>query len=106
MSDKEKYYDDVIAPKLRKVLELCQEKDISIIASVEFNEAGCIASSALISETAKDPIRMIWGLNQACEGGAVNIDNFFFCIMKNAREKGHSSLILNKLGIPLKPETT
>ena len=42
-------------------------------------------------------------LKQCSEIDGINIDKFMFWVMRGAKEKGHSSIILSQLNIPTSP---
>lgn len=102
MENKEKIYDKEISPLMKKIMGVCKKHDIPFFASFQYSDSDfCTSNGRLgghIVFTYYD------ALKQCAEKDGINIDKFMFWIMRGAREKGHSSLVLSKLGIPGVPE--
>lgn len=96
----EKYYDEVIALKLKEVMELCQANGLSIVAVVEY------APESVGRNFASPPgqplsigMKMVdWAAQ--CHG---NVDKFMIAASNHARQHGHSSIYLKQAGVPLEP---
>ena len=50
MSESEKFYDDVIAPKLLEIVAMCRERRMSTTMNVEFDR-GCFAGIFMVMVT-------------------------------------------------------
>jgi len=58
-SDGEKFYDEVIAPKLREISQLCQEQHMPFIATVEYEPGGCGTMVAAVTPDAGQSVELI-----------------------------------------------
>ena len=83
MTEKEKYYDDEIAPLLRKIAKMCKEKGMSMVCAVEFNRNE-IARTALINKDPGIEISMV----HHCAKTVPNIDAYVIGIKRYCKEKG------------------
>jgi len=103
--NKEEFYDTEIAPGLLKLAKLCtaNDMDIGFVATVEYNDEGCIASTSALSPSNSMPIRFMHKLSQCIQDGQLNVDAFIMSLMNHAEKHGHSSIILSQLGVPTKP---
>lgn len=98
MTDNERFYDTEIAPKLLELARACQERGMSFTANVEY-DPGETGRTGILQPDASIKQRIAhWA---AAANG--NVDSFMFAVMRHAREHGHSSAILNMLGVKLKP---
>jgi len=91
----EKYYDEVVAPKLVELMTLCRDNGMNVVASVEYEPGKTGASiqtaggccTALLVES-------IWA---QCFG---NFDKFIMTLKARPElTKGHNSIFLSQLGI-------
>jgi len=100
VSDKEKQYDEQIAPKLLEAALLCRQLGMSIVAHVEWEpmESG---TTRIISDDASFALRMAL-LAAEAKG---NIDAFWMAIERHAKKVGHNSVFLAMRGIPETPST-
>ena len=98
MKENEKYYDEVIAPKLLEVSRLLSAKGMSFVAQVEydFGETGRIEYLDSGASTKQKTVH--WA---ARSNG--NVDALFMAIERSSRIAGHSSIYLTQLGIPYTP---
>jgi hypothetical protein len=98
LGDKEQYYDDVIAPKLKEIAQLCQEKEIAMICQVEWvpGEAG---RTVTLPKGASWQIR----LAETAMRANGNVDNLFLACAKYAAVHGHESLVMKNMGVPMEP---
>lgn len=102
--EREAFYDAEVAPLLMSLCKQCQDRDISFLAMVDYTGTGDIGRTASLQADAPGAIRYANAISQySLPRGAVNIDGFMFAVMKEARETGHSSIILEQLGVPVKP---
>lgn len=100
LSEREQYYDDVIAPKLKEIAQLCQDKGLALICQVEW-EPGETGRTVTLPPGSSWQIRMA-ETAMRCRG---NIDTLFIALAKYAREHGHSSVVLQQMGVPTDPDT-
>ena len=82
MEDKEKFYDESIAPELARLAELCHERGISFLAAVEYGP-GSIACTSWFVEGYSWPLEMI---AEAVEAMG-NIDLFLFSAKLAAKQR-------------------
>lgn len=102
--EREAFYDTEIAPALVSLAKQCQERGMSFLALVDYTGTGEIGRTASLQAHAPGVIRYGNALSKcAMERGQVNIDSFMLALMKEARETGHSSMILQQLGVPVNP---
>lgn len=95
------FYDTEIAHALLELGRKCQDKGLAFIAVV--NDDGDIAKTIAIPPNSPAIFRYIEALSRCAQGNSVNVDSFFLAVMKEARKTGHSSMILNQLGVPAAP---
>mgnify|MGYP001609518279 CR=1 FL=1 len=100
MGEKEAFYDERIAPELLRLAELAQEAGIGFVAMVEW-EPGEGGRTVALPKGASVGIRMV----EVAMRARGNVDALFIAISKYARQHGHSSLYLHRLGIPHQPGT-
>lgn len=104
MADNEAFYDDEIAPILAGLSKRCQERGMSFLAAVSYDDIGSIGRTVALDKNSPGMMRYLDTLARCwCEGGAVNIDRFMMAVQRDATEKGHSSAVLHLLGVPTKP---
>lgn len=95
----EQIYDDLIAPKLLEVGKICEQHGLPLVAQVEY-AAGDFGMTKFLPEQSSLLMKLMFQAG-ACGN---NVDALFFAIERHAREHGHSSVYLHRLGIPLQPE--
>ncbi len=99
VSEKEKYYDDVIAPKLSELAKDAQLRGLNFLALVEWAPGEHGRTHYCVEGTQGLPLRMAnWAAQ--CNG---NVDLFWMTVQKYARKYGHESVFLTLQGIPGKP---
>jgi hypothetical protein len=98
LGENEQYYDDVIAPKLKELAALCQEKGIAFICQVEW-EPGEAGRTVFLPKGASWQIR----LAETAMRAKGNVDNLFLACSKYAAVHGHSSLVMKNMGVPMEP---
>lgn len=93
---REQFYDEVIAPKLLEVANLCQGEGISFVAAAEY-EDDKIASTIMLG---KDPGTAMVMLQHCIKMGR-NIDGYIFGLKRWMIEKGYDftqSIVMTTLG--------
>lgn len=95
----EQVYDEQIAPKLLEVRKLCEQHGLPLVAQVEY-APGDFGMTKFLPEQSNLAMLL---MNSAamCKN---NVDSLFIAIERHAREHGHSSVYLHRLGIPLQPK--
>ena len=104
MKDKEKIYDEKISPLMGKIIAICKEEEIPFFSTFQYSEEDFCTS---LNRQPEDSHPIFWWydiLKQCAEESGVNVDKFMFTILKGARGKQHTSLILQQLGVPCIPE--
>ena len=103
-AEREAFYDAEVAPVLLDLGKKCQVRGMAFFALVDWSGEGNVGRTLSLPVKSPAIIRYAEALARCdCGNGAVNIDSFMFAIMKEAREIGHSSIILHQLGVALKP---
>lgn len=103
MTDEE-FYDVEVAPLLLALAKKHHDRGLGFLALAQWDKTGKVGRTVTLPEQAPASLRYGLALASASTEEGVNIDGFMFAVMKEAREKGHSSMILKQLGVPLKPE--
>lgn len=99
MTEKEKYYDEVIAPKLSELAKDAQAHGLNFFALVDWGKSEYGRTHYCVEGTQSLPFRMAnWSAQ--CDG---NVDSFWMAVQKYARKYGHCSVFLELQGIPSKP---
>ena len=102
MDNKEQIYDEQIFHHMAEIIKVCKEHQIPFFATFQYGDSDFCSSGAKFGGHAVfDDYEAV---RQCVEEVGFNVDKFMFWIMREARKTGHSSLILNELGIPCKPE--
>jgi hypothetical protein len=99
MSEREEYYDRVIAPALKELAADCKANGLSFLAVVEW-EPGEHGRTANFSP----PVGLGIRLADVAAQANGNVDGLILAIMRYARENGHNSACLSVLGIPTATE--
>lgn len=97
--EKEKVYDEEIAPALLKVSQRCQELGMAFIASVEFDPPN--GGRGRTEFQPKDTVETLSAAQRLIHWAAIcdgNIDRLFIACDRHGREHGHSSVYLSQLG--------
>lgn len=97
---KEQFYDEQIAPQLIALAEQCKDRGLSLLAVCEWGKMET-GSTRMLQPDASISIRM----SDAVAMANGNIDSFMLAMMRHAREHGHGSMILSRLGVPTEPAT-
>lgn len=98
LSERERFYDSEIAPALKDLCARCRERGLSFLAVVEW-EPGESGSTAQLQKSHGLGIELA-NIAAAANG---NADSLITYMMQHARERGHSSVCLRVLGVPLSP---
>lgn len=93
MSEREKFYDEVIAPALLEIGRKCEEAGLSFVAAVEY-EQGEYGSTTTLRAGSGFGMRLV-DLAVRANG---NVDALMIALSRHAEEHGHSSLVLSMLG--------
>lgn len=99
MSDKERFYDEEIAPVLLDLCRRCNERGLSFLAAVEY-EPGSVGRTTQFVE----PYGLAIDNARAAIMAKDNADALIGFIVAKAEKRGHSSAYLMRLNVPLKPE--
>jgi len=94
--EREDFYDREVAPVLMDIAKKCQDNGLSITTMVEWDPGETGRTAALTAE-AGFGIRMAEAAMQA----RGNVDSLIGAIMGYAKDRGHSSVFLKQLGVPL-----
>jgi hypothetical protein len=98
MDDKEKVYDDEVAPLLRQVCDLCEKHGMPMLAVVQFNQTDW-GHTAYTS--GPYPLANMRHCYYFAKSG--NFDASMGAVLDDARKYGHSSIYLTLLGVPQGP---
>lgn len=99
MSDAERYYDDVIAPKLAELATDAKAHGLSFLAVVEW-EPGEYGRTLYNVEGSSFYFRLV-DLAARAQG---NVDALWMAIKRHATMHGHSSIYLELAGVPRVPK--
>lgn len=95
---KEEIYDQIIAPKLLEIGQLCQQHDLPFVAAVEY-EPYSLGRTAYWDKGAGIAIKTVdWAVQSHGNG-----DTLIWAMMRYATEYGHASACLRILGVPETP---
>lgn len=97
--DKEKFYDERIAPALMNIAKECEDNGLSFIALCEWDSDGR-GVARTIQKGSSFALRMADTAILA-QG---NIDSFMMAVERYAKENGHNSIYLKHLGIKTDPD--
>ncbi len=99
--EREEYYDAEIAPALLAIMRKCHDVGMPFQAHVEFNP-GEFGSSFDLPARSERSLPMDWAYVAArCRG---NADDLIGHLVRQAKERGHGSVYLTQLGVPLQPQ--
>ena len=82
-SENEIYYDDVIAPKLAEIADLCEERGMSMVCDVEY-EPGETGSTRLLQANPGAKMFLSFAASR-CRG---NIDAFIMSVYNHMAKRG------------------
>lgn len=98
MTTKEQYYDERIAPKIADLALECHDQGLSLVVACEW-EPGEYGSTRLLQPNTG--IGLL--LTDAAARANGNVDSLLMAIIKHAKEHGHGSIYLSRLGVPTEP---
>jgi len=98
MTEAEKYYNDVVGPKLLELAKECEEHGLSILVVCEWGPNQHERTLGLQAGSGFG-IRLA---NSAAQSNG-NVDSLWVAIQRHARENGHNSVFLEQQGIPCEP---
>jgi hypothetical protein len=99
VTDGEKYYDEVIAPKLSELAKDAQAHGLNFLALVEWAPGEHGRMHYCVEGTQGLSLRMAnWAAQ--CNG---NVDSFWMAVQRYAMKYGHGSVFLTQQGIPCSP---
>lgn len=102
--DNEAFYDEEIAPALAEMSKRLNERGMSFLALVAYNDKGEVGHTYQQAAGAPMAIRYPHMLAQCwCEGGSLNFDGFMIAVMRDQDGKPHNSAILARLGVKPAP---
>jgi len=102
MKDLEQIYDDQISPLMLQILEICQKHSMPMFAEFKYNDDGYCKSFI----SADWPVVNHYNaISQSKQGNGVNVDKYILWVAKQAKESGHSSMVLTQMGVPITPES-
>lgn len=97
-SDRERLYDEEIAPALHSVVQQCEDAGMNIIVMVEFEQAHCARSGV------EQPGACVaFQLARLAVEAMGDFDRIVASVMKAAEVHGHKSTFLRQLGVPNSP---
>jgi len=96
--DNEAFYDDEIAPVLADLCRKCEERGIPFVATVEYASEAYGTTAAFPKERG---LAIEWAYIAARSNG--NADVLIGHLVRQAEERGHGSVYLNMLKVPLTP---
>ena len=99
--ERERFYDEEIAPALMDLCKRCHDNGLSFLAAVEYAPGDVGRTSAFV-----DGYGHAMSNALASIAAGDNADSLIMHLMRKGKEYGHSSACLFQLGVPLKaPET-
>lgn len=100
----DEWYESTVGPLLLTLGRECKERGVPFLAAVGSGEGwGVTAWTPPNCGLAFEALRLL-ATKCVTDDGGFNVDAFVFALMKRARRDGHSSLILDRLGVPTNPE--
>lgn len=101
MKDLEHIYDTEINPLMAQIIDVCKQYVMPFFAMFQCNDDTSCKSAKYDGEA---PLiyRCLEALSQCNEENGVNVDKWLNWVARSARETGHSSIYLSRLGIPEK----
>jgi len=97
---REKIYDEEISPLMRKVIEKCQEHKMPLFIECEYAPGDfCKSNLSPADWDAHAVFTTFEAISQCIQNGGVNIDKYFFWLIKQIKEAGgHGSIFMSQLG--------
>lgn len=103
MKDLEKIYDEEISPLMAEIIAKSKKHGIPMMAVFQLHD-DCLCHTRLPQEDDHAVFRNLEAMYASREGHGVNIDKFFMWIERLAKEHGHGSVYLSRLGISTTPK--
>lgn len=98
-ADRERFYDEELAPALADMAKRCADKGLSFVALVEWSW-GEVGHTGSLRDDRGPSIE-----NAHLAGLAGNnVDTLIMHLMRTATKHGHSSMFLHQLGVPTTPD--
>jgi hypothetical protein len=96
VSEREQFYDDVIAPALLALRDQCAERGMPFLAIVEWepNEYGRTEFKPEGEQSAT------MALASVAARAAGNVDAAMIALARRSHKTGHSSLVMKLMGVP------
>jgi len=89
--ENEKFYDEQIAPELARLGKLCQDRNMSFIAAVEFDPSNVgYGQTVTLGEGRSAAMAMLYYLIKSGN----NIDKFLIAVMRDTNLKHDESMFL------------
>lgn len=98
-AEKEKFYDEVIAPALLELSKKCHDAGMSFIAAVELHDRFIGRTQKYVHPYSD---QMDWAAAALHSGG--NADTMVGHMITHAKISGHGSMFLTLLGVSATPE--
>lgn len=100
-AERERFYDEEIAPKLLDLARACEERGLGFVAVVEWSPGDC-GQTATLPAGAGPAIRMA----ELAGRSRGDVDSFVIAIGKSdLARNGHNSIALMRMGFPNDPPT-
>lgn len=96
MDNKEKIYDEQIAPLMGKIIEICKNENIPMFAEFQYSDLDFCTTCIYPEVEGRNIIMMLYNILSKCrfENG-VNVDQFFLHLANNYPNK--SSIVMSVL---------
>ena len=88
---------------MEQIMTICKTHSIPMFAVFQYANDG-FCTSIKYNKDSHKLFEFFDAIAQSKEGKSVNIDKFIFWVMKEAKEVGHGSLVLEQLGVKLSPD--
>lgn len=99
MDEKERFYDDEVAPKLLELSQACKARGMSFLGLVEYGPGLLARTESLQGDAGIGQLIAHWAAR--ADG---NVDALMMACRRHAQQHGHSSAVLHLLDVPLVPE--
>ncbi len=91
-NEREKFYDDEIAPKLSEIAKICREKGMPMVAAVYFQGE----HSGLTQVPPEEP-SAAWTLMRQCWAARGNIDSLCISLARHVKPENDGSIVLRMI---------
>ena len=97
MENKEKVYDEQIAPLMSQIIQICKDNDIPMFADFQYSDTDFCTSCIYPNVDGRHVVVSLYDLLSRCKTSeGINIDQFVFAISR--KYKNTSSIVLHMLG--------